>query len=268
MQEVAKANTGVSKNIATWAKDTTLAHYEANEYGSTSAEPWFYFVAQSILSKVHAALGLDRCKYCFTASAPIELKIVKYFFSIDLPIFDGFGQTECSGPHCANLKDAWKFGSVGRPMKGTETKIDDASGELCYRGRHIFAGYMGMKEKTEETIDSEGWLHSGDIAKIDDCNDPEIPGQSGFIQITGRIKELIITAGGENVPPVLIEEVFKEEMPALSNCMVIGDKQKFLSILLCLAVEIDENGIASDKLAGSALDVSKEIGSTATTTPE
>lgn len=88
------------------------------------------------------------------------------------------------------------------------------------------------------------------------------------MSITGRIKELIITAGGENVAPVLIESEFKLAMPALSNCMVIGDKRKFLSILLCLLVEVDEEGVASDKLAGEALDTSKRIGSSATTTAE
>jgi long-chain-fatty-acid--CoA ligase ACSBG len=136
------------------------------------------------------------------------------------------------------------------------------------RGRHIFAGYMKMKDMTDNTIDSEGWLHSGDIAKIDTDNDPDIPLPSGFIAITGRIKELIITAGGENVPPVLIEDRFKEAMPALANCMVIGDKRKYLIILLCLQVEMDEEGNASTVLTGFAKETSKEIGSSATTTVE
>jgi long-chain-fatty-acid--CoA ligase ACSBG len=127
---------------------------------------------------------------------------------------------------------------------------------------------MKMKEMTDATIDSEGWLHSGDIAKIDNDNDPDLPLPSGFISITGRIKELIITAGGENVPPVLIEDRFKLQMPALSNCMVVGDKRKFLSILLCLQVEMDDEGNASDVLTGVAKSTSKEIGSTATTTVE
>ncbi|CAN0176319.1 unnamed protein product, partial [Hapterophycus canaliculatus] len=83
-------------------------------------------------------------------------------------------------------------------------------GELCSRGRHIFMGYMHNPEKTAETIDEDGWMHSGDIATFDEDEDPNIEGPSGFMQITGRIKELIITAGGENVPPVLIEVRFQE----------------------------------------------------------
>lgn len=164
--------------------------------------------------------------------------------------------------------DSFKIGSVGRPLLGTETKQDKDTSELCYRGRHIFAGYMGMPDKTAETIDAEGWLHSGDMVKIDSDKHPMIPGASGFIFITGRIKELIITAGGENIPPVLIEDELKAAMPAVSNAMVIGDKRKFLSVLLTLQVEQDEDGVPTNKLTGQALDTSKQIGSAATTTEE
>jgi len=219
----------------------------------------FYPVAKKILHKVHVSLGLDRCIAAYVGAAPIETKILKYFASIDLPIYDVFGQSECTGPHAVNSLDFWQIGTCGKALPGTETKIVEENGELCYRGRHIFAGYMGMEEMTAETIDSEGWLHSGDTAKID--ND-------GFITITGRIKELIITAGGENIPPVLIEDQFKAAMPALSHCMVIGDKRKFLSILLCLQNEIDDEGVPSDKLIGEALATSKRIGSKATTSTE
>lgn len=204
----------------------------------------------------------------FVSAAPIEVKILKYFASIDLPIFELFGQSECTGPHSVNTYSAFKIGTVGRPMLGTKTMIDPENGELCYSGRHIFAGYMGMEEKTQETIDADGWLHSGDVVKIDGDDDKLVPKPSGFISITGRIKELIITAGGENVPPVLIEDQMKLAMPALASCMVIGDKRKFLSICLCLQVEIDEDGKATTKLAPPALEVSKSIGSTATTTEE
>lgn len=153
-------------------------------------------------------------------------------------------------------------------MLGTETKKDEETGELCYRGRHIFAGYMGMPEQTKTTIDAEGWLHSGDVVDIDSDVDERIPGQSGFITITGRIKELIITAGGENIPPVLIENELKRAMPAISNAMVIGDRRKFLTVLLCLRVEVDGDGAPTNKLMGAALDTSKDIGSSATTTQE
>jgi long-chain-fatty-acid--CoA ligase ACSBG len=266
MQEVGRSSTGIKKTLSTWAKGQAAGHWASKEYGSTSGSPFFFFLAKKLLHKAHLALGLDRCVGFYVSAAPIEVKILRYFASLNMPIMELFGQSECCGPHAVNRLDAFKIGTVGRTMYGTETKIDKATGELCYRGRHIFAGYMGMPDKTDETIDSEGWLHSGDIVKIDDDHDPKVPKPSGFVSITGRIKELIITAGGENVPPVLIEEHLKAAMPALSNAMVVGDKRKFLAVILCLQVEIDEEGVPTNKLTGAALEAAKEIGSSATTT--
>lgn len=268
LQEVAKASTGIKKMLSTWAKGTSLSYWKAQQYGAGGGTPCMVPIANKLLHKAHVALGLDRCNFFYTAAAPIEAKILWYFASINIPIFEIFGQSECTGPHTVNKHGAWKVGTVGRPLPGTETVIVEETGELIYRGRHIFAGYMGMDDKTEETIDDDGWLHSGDIAVIDSDVDPNIPGTSGFVSITGRIKELIITAGGENIPPVLIEEEFKAAMPALSNCMVIGDKRKFLSILFCLHVEIDDDGVPTEVLTGAALEAAKSIGSTAITTAE
>ena len=121
-------------------------------------------------------------------------------------------------------------------------------------------GYLFNEEKTKEAIDQDGWLHSGDIGR-------ELP--NGYIKITGRIKELIITAGGENVPPVLIEDSIIEELPCLSNAMLIGDRRKFLSCLLTLKVEVDADTLEpTDKLASAAVDWCKEIGSKAKTVDE
>jgi long-chain-fatty-acid--CoA ligase ACSBG len=99
-------------------------------------------------------------------------------------------------------------------------------------GRHIFMGYLGLEEKTIETLDSQGYLRTGDIGRMD---------AEGFLFITGRLKELIITAGGENIPPVSIEDLVKEQLSIVSHAMLIGDKRKFLSILLTLKTEIDLN---------------------------
>lgn len=268
MQEVAKANTGLKKKISTWAKGKAAAHWQSLEYGSKTKSPFMYSLAKKLLHKVKIALGLDRCEVFLVGAAPTEMKIFKYFASIDIPILELFGQSENTGPHSINTLKAYKMGTVGRPILGTENKIDPETGELLYRGRHVFAGYMGMEDKTKETIDPDGWLHTGDMAKIDGDVDPRIPGNSGFITITGRIKELIITAGGENIPPVLIEDELKAALPALSNAMVIGDKRKFLTALLTLTVEVDEEGIPTKKLSGVALDTSKEIGSEAETTDQ
>jgi len=267
MQEIGKASTGVRKMMSTWAKKKAGKYWENHQFDGNHKKPSFYGVSHKLLGRVRVALGLDRCFACYVSAAPIEVKILEYFASIDIPILELFGQSECTGPHATNAPDGWKIGTVGRPLPGTVTKLDPNNGELIYAGRHIFAGYMKMPDKTAETIDPDGFMHSGDVVKIDDCL---IDGEenTGFISITGRIKELIITAGGENVAPVIIEDNMKGEMPALSNCMVIGDKRKFLSILFCLQVEISDDGVATDKLTGEALDTSKKIGSDAVTTGE
>lgn len=268
MQQVAKQTTGIKKMISGFAKGQATSHWQANQYGSEESEPYFYPVAQILLKKVREALGLDRCFACYVGAAPLEVRIVEYFASIDIPILDLFGQSECCGPHTSNAPNAWKIGTVGRPLPGTTSKTDPNNGELIYSGRHVFAGYMNMEDKTNEAIDGEGFLHSGDVVKIDDSMQDGKP-NSGFVSITGRIKELIITAGGENIPPVLIEDNMKASMTALSNCMTIGDKRKYLTILLCLQVEIDaETGVPTNKLTGAALETSKNIGSKATTSDE
>ena len=123
---------------------------------------------------------------------------------------------------------------------------------------------MHNPEDTAKTIDDKGFLHSGDVAEFDSDDHPQIPSPSGFMRITGRIKELIITAGGENIPPVLIENEMKAAMPAISNVVVIGDKRKFLTMLVSLKVEVNADGEPTDKLAGDALFVGKQIESPAT----
>jgi long-chain-fatty-acid--CoA ligase ACSBG len=219
-----------------------------------------------ILSKVRDALGLDQCKACFTAAAPIAPETLWYFGSVDIPIYEVFGQSECTGPHTVSADKAWKIGYCGRPMRGTTTRIVPETGELTYKGRHIMMGYMHMPDKTAETIDEEGYLHSGDVAEFDNNDFSEVPKPSGFMKITGRIKELIITAGGENIPPVLIENEMKAAMNAISNCMVIGDKRKYLSMLISVKTEEDkEKEVPSDILANDALHVCSLIGSNAKT---
>jgi long-chain-fatty-acid--CoA ligase ACSBG len=231
--------------------------------------PWGYGCSSSILAKVTEALGLDQCKGSFTAAAPIAPETLFYFASINIPIFEVFGQSECTGPHTVSWKGEWKIGTCGRPMPGTESMIVPSTGELSYRGRHIFMGYMYDEAKTAETIDSEGYLHSGDVAEFDSNNKPGVTGPAGFMRITGRIKELIITAGGENIPPVLIENEMKSAMLAIANVVVIGDKRKYLSMVVSLKSEVDlETMTPTDKLAADSLFVASQIGSSATTVTE
>jgi len=270
MAEIGRANTGLKKTLATWAKDLGTEKNRRLQFevpASNRAPPFGYGCANSlILSKIKAALGLDACKGCYTAAAPIAPEVLWYFASLDIPVFEVFGQSECTGPHTVSYFDNWRLGYCGRPIKGTQSRIDPVNGELSYKGRHIFMGYMHSPTETATTIDDEGYLHSGDCAEFDEHNQRDVPSPSGFMKITGRIKELLITAGGENVPPVLIENEVKAVMPlAVSNVMVIGDRRKYLACLISLKVVMDlESATPTDTLAADALFVGKEIGSTAT----
>ncbi|XP_030048664.1 long-chain-fatty-acid--CoA ligase ACSBG2 isoform X3 [Microcaecilia unicolor] len=157
-----------------------------------------------------------------------------------------------------------RMNSCGKDFLGCRTRIDkpdkDGNGEVCYWGRDVFMGYLNMKEKTEEALDEEGWLHSGDVGKLD---------QQGFLYLTGRIKDLIITAGGKNIPPIIIEAAVKEEVPIISNAMLIGDRRKFLSMLLTLKCNFNpDTGEPQDELSPEAVQFCRELGSRATRVSE
>ena len=159
-----------------------------------------------------------------------------------------FGMSETTGGHSMSNLNQQTFETIGRQLPGGQTKIinpdENGHGEICCKGRHIFMGYLHEKEKTMEAIDDEGWLKTGDVGYID---------RDGYIFITGRIKELIITAGGENIPPVAIENLVKSECSAISNSFLVGDKQKFLTMLLTLKTEMDNEGAPKDELAPETL---------------
>lgn len=263
MKEIGQTVTGLKRKVANWAKGVALQGNMNLENGRQV--PFGWTVANNlVLKKIRLALGLDRCRLCVVGAAPVTLETIRYFQSINIPLFELYGMSESTGPTTISIPGHVKAGSCGVAFDGVEVKIigpdEEGNGEVCLKGRHIFMGYLKNEEKTRETLDEEGWLHSGDIGKID---------EAGQLYITGRIKELIITAGGENIPPVPIEDAIKEEVPLVSNVMVIGDKRKFLSCLLTLKVVVDEEtGEPSDNLTDVALKYCKSIGSEAKTVSE
>lgn len=231
MMEVGRKTTGLKKCIATWAKSIGAETNQRRQEQNFS-KPVGYTVANSIVfKKVKAALGLDRCQLFLSGAAPLSTEIMSYFHSLDICLTEIYGMSESTGPHTICLPKMFKVGSVGQTVPGCYTQImnpdKEGNGEICMGGRNVCMGYLLMEDKTHEAIDNDGWLHSGDIGKLD---------RDGFLYITGRIKELIITAGGENIPPVFIEDSLKAELPCISNAMLIGDKRKFLSILLTMKV--------------------------------
>lgn len=207
------------------------------------------FANRFVISKIKEALGLQKCKFLFTGSAPMSIETKKFFISLSMPIYEAYGMTESSTVHCltSHQTQIYSLESVGICLHGTETKIinkdETGDGEICIRGRHVFMGYLNNIQQTIETIDDEGWLHTGDIGRIDENN---------LIYLTGRKKEMIITSGGENIPKTRIENLVKHECPAIANAFLIGDKKKFLTILLTLKAEVDENFNPKDELAPEA----------------
>jgi long-subunit acyl-CoA synthetase (AMP-forming) len=193
-----------------------------------------------IKKKAKEAIGMSNCVYAITGAAPINPDILKLFHTLDIPLYEGYGMTETTAGASLGYKKNHKFGTVGKPFSGTELMISD-SGEILFRGRHVMKGYYKNPEATADTIDADGWLHSGDKGEID---------SDGYVKITGRIKELYVSSGGKNIAPLVIEETMKS-IPMVSQCMLIGDGRKYCSALFTLdvgAILRDKHGMDPAKI--------------------
>uniref|UniRef100_A0A8C6MC01 Long-chain-fatty-acid--CoA ligase ACSBG2 n=1 Tax=Nothobranchius furzeri TaxID=105023 RepID=A0A8C6MC01_NOTFU len=267
MKSVGAKSSTVRRKVAAWAKDVGLQSNltRMNQNSASGRRPFSYHVAKKLVfKKVRKALGLDRCTKCYTGAAPITKDTLEFFLSLNIPLYELYGMSESAGPHTISHPEAFKLTSCGKEIPGCKTKVhnpdEEGNGEICFWGRHIFMGYLNMPDKTEEALDEEGWLHSGDLGKHD---------EKGLLYITGRIKELIITAGGENVPPVPIEDAVKDAVPLISNAILIGDNKKFLSMLLTIKCDINaETGNPEDELLPEAVEFCRKLGSNATRVSE
>jgi long-chain acyl-CoA synthetase len=185
-----------------------------------------YAIAQRLVTnKIKAAIGFDRITRCVTSAAPISREILEFFVSIDIPLQELYGQSEVTGPTSLNMPGACKLGTVGRPLPGVEVKLGD-DGEVLVRGPNVFLGYLKDDVATREAL-QDGWLHSGDLGAVD---------SDGYLSITGRKKEIIITSGGKNISPRNIEEAI-ERSTLVGESMVVGDRRKFLTALVTLDEE-------------------------------
>ncbi len=232
-------NSPLKKKIAAWARKKGLGGVYALQAGKPM--PGLHGLAgKLVFSKVREKLGFDRCNLFISTAAPISLDTLEFFHSLDVPVTEVYGMSECTGPGTVSLPQPHKFRTkwAGPVLEGAEMSIAD-DGEVLMRGRHVFRGYFKNEAATAETIDSDGWLHSGDVGQIDD---------QGFLQITDRKKELLITAGGENIAPQILEGKLKA-IPVVSQAVVIGDRRKYLTAIFGL----DPEKIVSEaKAAGSA----------------
>jgi len=240
-------NSGLKKRISAWARSVGRASAEADQRGTS--RPFLHPLAEKVVfSKVRERLGLDRARVLVSSAAPISLSTVEFFHSLGMAIMECFGMSEVTGLSTVSLPQRYKSGTVGYSFRETELRIAD-DGELLVRGRHVFKGYLKNEQATREAIDADNWLHTGDLGSID---------SDGFVKITGRKKDLLITAGGENIAPQMIEERLRG-IAAISQAVVVGDGRKHLSALLALdetrlEITLGEAGCSAKTLADAATD--------------
>jgi long-chain acyl-CoA synthetase len=178
-----------------------------------------------VYSKLRAAMG-GNVTHAVSGGAALGARLGHFFRGIGVWVLEGYGLTETSAASTVNRPDKTKIGSVGRPLPGTSVRIAD-DGEILLKGPQIFAGYWNNAAATDEVLEDDGWFHSGDIGEIDD---------GGFLKITGRKKELIVTAGGKNVAPAVLEDRLRANF-LVSQCMVVGDGKPFIAALVTIDPE-------------------------------
>ena len=206
----------------------------------------YAFADKQVLSKIRSLFG-GRLRLAVSGAAPINPEILRFFDAAGVLVLEGWGMTETSTAATISSPDDFKIGTIGKPFPGCEVRIAE-DGEILVKGPNVFQGYYKNEEATRETI-VDGWLHTGDIGEID---------SEGFIKITGRKKDIIITAGGKNITPANLEAEIKQQ-PLVSQCVVVGDRRPYLVALVTLdpeeaAAYAKEHGLPEDpeQLASNA----------------
>ncbi|GAB3196819.1 AMP-dependent synthetase/ligase [Nocardioides hungaricus] len=175
-----------------------------------------------VYGRLRGALG-GSCIYAVSGGAPLGERLGHFYRGIGLVVLEGYGLTETTAALTANRPDAIKVGTVGQPLPGTAVRVAD-DGELLFRGGQVFAGYWRNDEATAEALERDGWLHTGDLGEVDD---------EGFVKITGRKKEIIVTAGGKNVAPAVLEDRVRASL-LVDQCLVVGDGRPFIGALITI----------------------------------
>ena len=186
----------------------------------------FFVVDKTVLKNIRRLLGIDECRWLSTAAAPIAPDLIDWYWALGKPMYEVYGQTECTGIATANDANGFRIGSIGKATEGCEVVLSDEN-EILIKSPGVIAGYWNKPEKTAETI-RQGWLHTGDVGRVDD---------DGFLYIIDRMKDIIITAGGKNITPSEIENQLKFS-PYVTDAVVVGDKRPYLT---CLVMIDDEN---------------------------
>jgi long-chain-fatty-acid--CoA ligase ACSBG len=261
MQEVGKSSKGVKKALATWAKKSATNYHTLVRSGTLTpdqikrTDQYFqYWLAKKlILSRIHEALGLENAtlmpESTCSSAALLNVETFMYFQSLDIVIYELLGCTESVAQTTNTAAPLCKPGSAGQAYVGVHNTIlnpdENGIGEIATKSRNVFMGYHRDEVKTKEAVE-DGWFKSGDLGKLD---------EDQFLWMCGRLKELIITAGGENIAPLPIENnIVAELSDILSYVIVIGDTRKYLSCLITLKCKVDqESGLPTNELEEKAV---------------
>ncbi len=180
-----------------------------------------------VLDNVRKLIGIHRARFLVTGAAPISPELVRWYLALGVPMLEVWGMTETCGAATGVPAQRIKPGSIGPAAAYNEVKLDPATGEILVRGTNVFMGYLNQPEKTAETIDKDGWLHTGDVGVVD---------VDGYFRITDRMKDIIITAGGKNITPSELENELKFS-PYITDAVVIGDKRAYLTVIIMIDQE-------------------------------
>jgi long-chain acyl-CoA synthetase len=238
-----KAHAAGKGRIFDMATDVAVAYARAKVAGSPS--PWLRLrhavFDRLVYSKIRAVLG-GQLAFAITGGASLGERLGLFFAGVGVTVMEGYGLTETTASGTFNRADAARIGSVGQPMPGTSVRIAD-DGEVWLRGPYLMSGYHNNAEATREVIDADGWFHTGDLGKVDG---------DGFLTITGRKKEIIVTAGGKNVAPAVLEDRVQSSV-LVSHAVVVGEARPFVAVLLTLDPEALAAFAKEHKLAGTTV---------------
>ena len=215
--------------LGRWAYNRAIAlgerravHLKEGRAVPTALRGAFFLADQLVLRNVRRLLGIDECRWLATAAAPIAPDLIDWYWALGKPMYECYGQTECSGIATANVPGDFRIGSVGKSTEGVDVALAEDD-EIVIRSPGVIQGYWNKPEKTADTI-RQGWLHTGDVGRIDD---------DGFVYIIDRMKDIIITAGGKNITPSEIENQLKFS-PYITDAVVVGDRRPYLTCLVMI----------------------------------
>jgi long-chain acyl-CoA synthetase len=227
------------------AVEVAIAHSRASEEGRPGLllRGRHRFFDRLVYARLRQSLG-GRCRYAVSGAAPLGERLGHFYRGIGVTILEGYGLTETTAAVTLNLPDAIKIGTVGRPLGGTTVRVAE-DGELQVHGGQVFAGYWGNDEATSDVLTADGWLATGDLGEIDD---------EGFVRVTGRKRELLVTVGGKTVAPSLLEDAVRAH-PLVSQCLVVGDGRPFIGALITLDPDAVAGWVRTSGRTGGVADL-------------